>query len=71
MPKYDVHLDDAYTDILNSLAQARATSVPNLLRDLLQQALDEHRIDCVSEEFRRLVEDVITDNEPVLRRFAR
>ncbi len=70
MPKYEVQIEETHESALNSLARERGLPIPQLIRELVLAALAASANPGLTEEFRRLVEESITDNEPVLRRFS-
>jgi len=70
MPSYEVHIPDGHEAELVAMAESRGTTVPVLIRDVVVQILEEQRSRCISDEFKRLVEESISENEPVLRRFV-
>ncbi|MBI3944447.1 MAG: hypothetical protein HY321_00860 [Armatimonadetes bacterium] len=69
MAKYEIEIDDSYVDALNTLARASHESVSDWVRHVVLSALEAHRSE-VSAEFRRLADELVTENEPVLRRVA-
>lgn len=71
MPKYVIELDDSLARAAADLAGAGQMTVPDWICGLVADAVKQRESETLTEEFKRLVEVSITENEPVLRRFAR
>ncbi|NLC56933.1 MAG: hypothetical protein GX774_08870 [Armatimonadetes bacterium] len=70
MPKYEIEIDDASGQALEALAAAQRKPIPEVLRDIVLERLRQPAATPLSREFVQLVDQTLTDNEPVLRRFA-
>lgn len=71
MARYEVTIDEAHVGTLSAAAADRKQNVPDLIRALVVEWLAQRQKEGISEEFKRLVEESITENEFVLRRFAK
>lgn len=71
MAKYEVQIEDSLVETLSALAQTRGTTIPQVIAEFASQALKQGHTNTVSDEFQRLVEEMITEDEPILRRFGR
>ena len=70
MPKYEIEIDDASGQALEALAAAQRKPIPEVLRDIVLERLRQPAATPLSREFVQVVDQTLTDNEPVLRRFA-
>ena len=70
MARYEVPIDESLARTLSAIAAKEKKNVPQVIAEIVTAWFDEHQESGDDEQFRRLVEESITENEPVLRRFA-